>query len=525
MQTCSAWFQACGCTPAKEVEVRAELAAAGVCLRRREDCRFGVVCFANADDALFSLLQSAAQQCCQVLAVAAGPAKEVVPAWRLLEAGAADTLTWSPGGETAEQVCVKLKRWLEIDDLVQTVFSDGTMVGESAVWRGLVRRIVEAAYFSAAPILLMGESGTGKEVLAKVVSRVTRAVSDAHTPRRDLVTLDCGTLAPELSGSEFFGHERGAFTGAYTAREGAFALADGATLFLDEIGDIPLSLQPQILRCIQEQTYKRLGSNVWQKSNFRLVSATNRDLKLLVDQGGFRLDLYYRVAGWVFQTPPLSGRRQDILPLVTHFLGRLLGRETPELDAHLRDYLINRDYPGNVRELHQLAQRITARYSASGPITLGDLPEEDRPAGGVFKRGWPNVEFEKSIAEAVMLGTHLKDISKAAAQAAIRTAVNLERGNIKRAAGRLGVTDRAIQLRRAAGQLKHEDIDEANDEGKDGIRSSGQNPKASSHSVISGAGSSDAGSHQGEASAMKTRQPAFATKTHSVGQDRIRART
>lgn len=454
MQTCSAWFQACGCSPAKEIEVRAELVAAGIALRRREDCRFGVVCFTNADDALLSFLQSAAQQCCRVLAVAAGPAKEV-PAWRLLEAGAADTLTWSAGGETAEQVCVKLKRWSEIDRLVQTALSDGTLVGESAVWLGLVRRIVEAAYFSAAPILLMGESGTGKEVLAKIVSRVTRAVGDARTPRHELVTLDCGTLAPELSGSEFFGHERGAFTGAYAARDGAFALADDATLFLDEIGDIPLSLQPQILRCIQERTYKPLGSNVWQKSNFRLVSATNRDLKQLVERGGFRLDLYYRVAGCVFQTPPLSERRQDILPLVRHFLCRLLGRETPDFDTHLREYLINRDYPGNVRELYQLAQRITARYSTSGPITVGDLPEEDRPAGGVFKRAWPNVQFEKCITEAVMLGTNLKDISRAAAQTAVRAAVELERGNIKRAAARLGVTDRAIQLRRSAGARRN----------------------------------------------------------------------
>jgi DNA-binding NtrC family response regulator len=452
MQACSAWFQACGCTPAKEIEVRAELVTAGVSLASREGCRFGVICFANVDEALLSLLQAAARQSCRVLAVAAGPAKEV-PAWRLLEAGASDTLPWSSGGKTAEQICVKLKRWVEIDRLVGTVLSDGIAIGESAVWLGLVRRIVEAAHFSAAPILLTGESGTGKEVLARIVSRVTRSVGDTRAPPRDLVTVDCGALAPELSGSEFFGHERGSFTGAYAARDGAFALADGATLLLDEIGDIPLSLQPQILRCIQERTYKRLGSNVWQKSNFRLISATNRDLGRQIERGAFRLDLYYRIAGCVFQTPPLRERRQDILPLARHFLSKLLGREPPGLDVHLCDYLINRDYAGNVRELYQLMQRISARYSSSGPITAGDLPEGDRPACGAFARAWPNERFETSIGEAVMLGTSLKQISQATARTAMRIAVELEHGNIKHAATRLGITDRAIQMRRASGQL------------------------------------------------------------------------
>jgi transcriptional regulator with GAF, ATPase, and Fis domain len=455
MQTCSAWFEACGCSPKLETEICAELATAGVAFAGRENCRFGVVCFAEVDEALLSLLQAAARQCCRVLAVAAGQAKDI-PAWRLLDAGAADMLMWDPGGVTAKQISVKLKRWSEIDHLVQGVLSEGVLVGESAVWLNLVRRVLEAAYFSSAPILLTGESGTGKEVLAGLVSKVTRSISDGRALRSDLVTVDCGALMRELSGSEFFGHERGAFTGAYTARDGAFALADGATLLLDEIGDLPLSLQPQILRCIQERTYKRLGSNAWQKTNFRLVSATNRDLGRQIEDGTFRLDLYYRIAGCVFQTPPLRERRRDVLPLAAHFLRKLLGREPPALDTHLRDYLMNRDYPGNVRELYQLLQRISARYSSSGPITVGDLPEEDRPVGGAFRRAWPNERFEMSIAEAVMLGTSLKQISQVTTQTAMRVAVESERGNIKCAATRLGITDRALQVRRASGQLVRE---------------------------------------------------------------------
>ena len=302
MQQCTAWIQFCGCGAEKEAEVRAELVAAGMAFAQGDDCRFGVVCFAIADEALFSLLQSAVDKSCRVIAVATSPVN-AGSAWRLLEAGAEDALSWSPGGKTAEQTCVKLKRWSEVDRLVQTTLSDRVVIGESPIWNRLIRRIVEAAYFSSAPILLTGESGTGKEALARLISKVIRAATES---RGELVTVDCGTLAPELSGSEFFGHERGAFMGAYTARDGAFALADSATLLLDEIGDIPLSLQPQILRCIQEQTYKRLGSNVWQKSNFRLVSATNRDLLREIERGAFRQDLYYRIGGYVFQTPPAA---------------------------------------------------------------------------------------------------------------------------------------------------------------------------------------------------------------------------
>jgi transcriptional regulator with GAF, ATPase, and Fis domain len=452
MTTCSAWFETRGCSSKLEAEICIELTTAGVAFAGRENCRFGVVFFVDVDEALLSLLNAAARQTCRVLAIAAGTAKDI-PAWRLLDAGAADMLTWEPGGVTARQISAKLKRWSEIDHLAQVVLSEGLVVGESAVWLSLVSRVVEAAHFSGAPILLAGESGTGKEVLARLVSKVTRSVSDGRALRSDLVTVDCGALMRELSGSEFFGHERGAFTGAYTSRDGAFALADGATLLLDEIGDIPLSLQPQILRCIQERTYKRLGSNVWQKTNFRLVSATNRDLGRQVEDGAFRLDLYYRIAGCVFQTPPLRERRQDVLPLAAHFLRKLLGREPPTLDPHLRDYLMNRNYPGNVRELYQLMQRISARYSSSGPITVGDLPEEDRPVVGTSRRAWPNKQFEMSIAEAVMLGTSLKQISQVTTQTVMRVAMESEHGNIKRAATRLGITDRAIQARRASGQL------------------------------------------------------------------------
>jgi transcriptional regulator with GAF, ATPase, and Fis domain len=327
-----------------------------------------------------------------------------------------------------------------------------SIVGESPAWLALVERVVEAARFSGDPILLTGESGTGKELLARLI-HAAGARDDDVLPKRKLVTVDCSTIVPELSGSELFGHERGAFTGAHAQREGAFELADGATLFLDEIGELPLPMQAQLLRAIQEKTYKRVGGNVWLKTRFRLVCATNRDLGELVRCGQFRLDLYYRLAGWVFRTLAIRERREDILPLARHFLRAIYPEDTPELDPAVRDCLLSRSYEGNIRELRQLVQRIAHRHAGSGPITPGDVPEDDRPHDGDTVRAWPGHELDRVVGEAIALGATLKDISTAATNAAIRLAVQREDGNLQRAARRLGVTDRALQLRRAAGTL------------------------------------------------------------------------
>ena len=437
--------------------MRAGLTAAGIEFTPSQesaaDSQYGIVCFGQISDELFNILDYAHRNFCRVLAVAICVNEKALPVWDLLHAGASDALTWDKEGTAARQISGKLRRWSEIDEMVSEASSQRFFIGESPAWRLLVRRVVEAAHYSTVPILLTGESGTGKELLAKLVSIVTGAFDDGREPRRELMTVDCGTLVPELSGSEFFGHERGAFTGAHTMREGAFALADGATLLLDEIGDIPLPMQAQILRSIQERTYKRVGGNVWQKANFRLVSATNRDLEDLVSRGQFRLDLYYRIAGCVFCTPPLRDRREDIIPLASHFLSTTLSKEAPKFDAQVSEYLLSRSYPGNVRELRQLIQRIAIRYPGAGPITAGDLPEEDRPAPSRSVRIWPDERFERSIAEAITLGISLKEMSQTTARTAIRIAVGSANGNLQRAAMRLGITDRALQLRRAADEF------------------------------------------------------------------------
>ncbi len=263
----------------------------------------------------------------------------------------------------------------------------------------------------------------------------------------DFTILDCTTLSPELAGSELFGHERGAFTGAAGARDGAFALADGGVLFLDEVGELPLPLQAQLLRAIQERKYKRVGGNTWQPTQFRLVCATNRELEHEVARGAFRADLYYRIAGWRCQTPPLRERQDDILPLARAFPRRAgAAPSRPRSMPAVREYLLLRDYPGNVRELRQTVTRIWHRHCGPGPITIGALPPEERLLAPLLARP----AFRSGRAAGPGLGFKLSHITRCATDMAIRLVLAEEHGNNQRAAARLGVTDRALQIRRKA---------------------------------------------------------------------------
>jgi transcriptional regulator with GAF, ATPase, and Fis domain len=435
-----------------EARIRDGLTAGGIQLTAFETGgadQYGIVGFSRTDDGLLTFIHDCRRN---VLALATSPSALASGcAWRLLEAGAADVILWN-GATSAAQVLAKLERRRDLERLTNAALKQQPVVGESLAWRDLVRRVTEAARFSRSPVLLIGESGTGKELLARLIHAVG-SEADSGQRRRELVTVDCSTIVPDLSGSELFGHERGAFTGAHSARDGAFALADGATLFLDEVGELPLQLQAQLLRVIQEKTYKRVGGNLWLKTDFRLVGATNRDLGELIQRGRFRLDLYHRIAGWVFRTLPIKERREDILPLARHFIATILPDDPPEIDYEVCRFLVNREYAGNIRELRQLVERMVYRHTCPGSITVGDIPEDDRPCDGAATRLWPDDRLERSIADAIALGAGLREITTAATAAAIRIAVQSENGNLRRAAKRLGVTDRALQMRRAAGAL------------------------------------------------------------------------
>ncbi len=316
------WLRFFQCKESIEREIRTSLDAAGLAITADFAARYGIACFDTVDEELVASLHDVRRDPRRRIIAVAVPSEAVGSGtiWRLLHAGASDVLSWSR--DCAVQLAAKLGRWSEVDELATQSTAEASLVGDSPAWHAIVQKIVEAAAFSTIPVLLIGESGTGKELLARLISAVCGGTSNKF--RKELVTVDCGSLVPELSGSEFFGHERGAFTGAHSQREGAFAQADGATLLLDEIGEVPLSLQVQLLRAIQEKTYKRVGGNVWQKTNFRLVCATNRDLEELVHRGQFRLDLYHRIAGCVFRTPTLAERKTDIVPLARHFLSEHL---------------------------------------------------------------------------------------------------------------------------------------------------------------------------------------------------------
>jgi transcriptional regulator with GAF, ATPase, and Fis domain len=372
-----------------------------------------------------------------------GALRDATHAWRLLDAGACDVIGWSPA--TLAETRARLFRWAAVDALASSELVRNTLVGESNAWRDVVRQLVEVARFTPSSLLVNGETGTGKELAARLIHAL-----DPREDKRDLVVLDCSTIVPELSGSEFFGHERGAFTGAVAARDGAFELARGGTLFLDEVGELPPPLQTQLLRVIQERTFKRVGGNNWYHADFRLVCATNRDLLLEVAAGRFRSDLYHRIAAWVCRLPPLRERRSDILPLARHFYAAARGDGNElRLDAPVRELLLARDYPGNVRELRQVITRMAERHVGDGPITVGDVLPIDRPAG--TKTACPMVAFEDAARAALCGGAGLKDIGRDATDAAIRIVLADEEGNLQRAAARLGVTDRALQLRRRGG--------------------------------------------------------------------------
>jgi transcriptional regulator with GAF, ATPase, and Fis domain len=404
----------------------------------------------------------------QVLAIALpGAALDNSDAWSLLRSGASDVVRWDDRDPPVRAVAARLERWAEIDRIVRSDTIRHTLIGDSPTWIAILRQVVEVAAFTQTSILLTGESGTGKELIARMIHGV-----DQRPDKGPFVVLDCTTVVPTLSGSEFFGHERGAFTGAVTARDGAFARANGGTLFLDEVGELPLTLQAELLRVIQEGMYKRVGSDTWRDTTFRLICATNRPLRDAIAGGGFRSDLYYRIAAWSCELPALRERTDDIIPLATHFLSSLIpSLHQPPFDPAVTEFIRNRNYPGNVRDLRLLMARIAARHVGDGPVTVGSLPDNERPESEADARTWWQGAFEKAIGDAVGSGVGLREIGKRAQDTAIGVAVAAEGGSLRRASLRLGVTERALQMRRSAGALTVGPADR-----KDGPPETGRQP-------------------------------------------------
>ena len=425
-------------------ELIKELALAGIETETDYTDNCALVVFDNIDDVVCIATREIASKFERVLAISLRGSSSTTGQWQVIQAGAGDLIQWTCTASSAAAVATRLERWAQVDAIVDSQQVQELLVGTDPTWRRCLRRVVELARFTDAAVLVLGESGTGKELVARLVHEL-----DMRASKADFVLLDCTTIVPELSGSEFFGHERGAFTNAIQTREGAVELADRGTLFIDEIGELASGLQSQLLRAVQEHTYKRVGGNLWRNAEFRLICATNRELADEVEAGHFRQDLYYRVAASIVRLPPLRERRGDIPLLARHFMQKLRPDEpTPEFDDAVRDYLIMRDYPGNVLELRQVTTRILYRHVGPGPDTLGEIPEEDRPVAQLSDH-WRDAGFQQSIRKALRAGAGLKEIGRAAEDEAIDIAVNDAEGNLRRAADRLGVTDRALQLRKA----------------------------------------------------------------------------
>lgn len=315
----------------------------------------------------------------------------------------------------------------------------GVIVGKSRSINEIYR-LIENLRRSSATVLIQGESGTGKELIARAIHR--------NSPRknRPFVVLNCGAIPGNLMESELFGHERGSFTNAIYQRKGKFEIAHRGTLFLDEIGELDGDLQVKLLRVLQEREFQRVGGNRTLKTDVRIIAATSQHLRQAVEEDRFREDLFYRLNVVPIHVPPLRERESDIPLLLDHFFAKTageMGRSPPALTEEARKILLSYTYPGNVRELANIVERLLVTCP-DGKITLKDLPLEVREEGdgdasvtGIIRelpeKGAPLREVERELI--------LKTLHKAG-------------GNKVLTARMLGITRRLLYLRLAQYGLK-----------------------------------------------------------------------
>lgn len=292
------------------------------------------------------------------------------------------------------------------------------IVGQSPAIQHVRNQIRKIAALDI-PVLIQGESGTGKELVAQALHKLS--------PRHDarLVTVNAAALPMSLVESELFGYEAGSFTGAdKKGRIGKFELADKGTIFLDEIGDMPLEVQSKLLRVLQDRIVERVGGDKPRKVDFRLVSATNRDLEEFIAQNKFRLDLYYRISSVAIMMPSLADRLEDIPDLTAHFLAQLAeqyGRPAPEVSAEVIDYLMDRAWPGNIRELRHVIERAFI-FCENDALKVSDFtdharanpqePNRREDGGGALRVHLEQVERQMIVAAMVEFGGNKKKVAE-----------------------------------------------------------------------------------------------------------------
>lgn len=332
----------------------------------------------------------------------------------------------------------RLERRVEaLESQLEERFRPENMVGQSGAMDAVFRMVGRIAPVNAT-VLIVGESGTGKELVARAVHR--------HSPRRDrpFVALNCGAVPPTLLESTFFGHERGAFTDAKTARRGAWEEADGGTLFLDEIGELSPAAQAGLLRALQEGEIRRVGGERTIRVDVRVIAATHRDLQAEVEAGRFREDLFWRLNVVALHLPPLRERPEDVPLLAEHFVGKhavRLGVAPRPIAPDALSLLVAYPWPGNVRELENAMER--ALILSAGPVVAArDLPPRINPSCPIAASppGTPG----EGAASAPSLGEAVARARAALEERLIRDALHETGGNRTRAAERLGVSRKTL---------------------------------------------------------------------------------
>ncbi len=331
----------------------------------------------------------------------------------------------------------RLKRALEVErdhlrEEVREIGEFGEIIGSSAALHTALE-MVNAVARTDASVLIHGESGVGKELFARALhERSARA-------GRPLVKVNCATVPKELFESEFFGHVKGAFTGAHKHREGRFSTADGGTLFLDEVGEIPLDLQSKLLRVLQEQEFERVGDDRTHKVDVRVVAATNRDLAEEVERGAFRQDLYYRLSVFPIVVPPLRERLEDVPELARSFIVRSASKlkiKPPRVGRHHYARLQAYGWPGNVRELKNVIERASI-LACGGELRLDlALPALGSEAGDVGRPASPRAGSGDPTREAIeaTLARHEGVVARAASE------LGISRQKLYRLMSKLGIT-------------------------------------------------------------------------------------
>lgn len=367
--------------------------------------------------------------------------ESVEDAVALLKSGAHDYLTKPLGGHDIQQKIAAGLLWHEDETDYASVLADdearGTVV-ESAnnAMRGAIRTAIRAAD-SSASILIRGESGTGKELMARLIHETSSRSGQPFVP------IHLAALPETLIESELFGHRKGAFTGADQDRVGVFEQADGGTLFIDELGDVPLSVQVKLLRVVQFRQIQRVGDRDLRELDVRIVAATNRDLEEMVREGSFREDLYYRLNVVSVELPPLRDRREDIPRLVETKIRDIAlrnDRPEPRVSRRALNRLLSYDYPGNIRELENILERAVV-LGRRDTILETELP--DYLIARTDSRSVPDTATAGGTLDDGPLDAQLERLERSL----ILAALERTKGNQSRAAEVLGITERRLRSR------------------------------------------------------------------------------